>query len=75
MKKYYKPSLSRIFQTVDVCLTTLHALVWSVHDELVQVLECTTSFFRSAWFGKENVAATLERAKVRLLLAASKPSV
>jgi hypothetical protein len=74
MKKYYKPSLSRIFQTVDVCFTTLHALVWSVHAELVQVQDCTTSFFHSAWFGKDNFAATLGRAKVRLLLAASKPS-
>ena len=43
--------VGRIFRTMKKCFTTLHALVWSVHDNLAHVQHCITSSFLSAWFG------------------------
>ena len=51
-KRRNEPSLGRPFRRLGMCFTTLNALVWSVRDELVHVLDCTTSVFHSAWFGK-----------------------
>ena len=53
-----KPSLGkslgrRIFRTFGMCFTNLHALVWTVHVELVHVRDCIKSCFQSAWFGKK----------------------
>ena len=46
-----KPSLGRIFRTFGIRSRALYTLVWSVHDELVHVYDCATSFIHSAWFG------------------------
>ena len=64
------------FENLEYVFRMVCALIWSVHDELVHVHNCTTSFVHSSWFGKQNVfAATLERAKSRQLFAAQKQSV
>ena len=71
LKLRNQSSLGHILRTFGMCFTTLYALVWTVHDELVHVQYCITSFFQSAWFGFF-FAATLERAKPRQDCAAQK---
>ena len=51
-EKGNKPLPGRIFQTFEMCFTTLCALLWSAHDELVYVQDCFARLLHSAWFGK-----------------------
>ena len=47
-----KPSLGRIFRTLEICYAAFCVLVWSGHNELMCVLDCAACVFHRAWFGR-----------------------
>ena len=68
-----KSSLGRIFRTLEMCCTTLLALVLSVHDEFVHVLDCDYSTPHGS--AKNKITAILERASCWNFSRAQNPSV